>query len=630
MRATKGPRVTAEPVHTNGGRWRAATGVVAVFAMILLVLGLAWLRRNADDIHGVFERGNTLGTHEGSGMTSADFARVLGHVELALIAALLAVCARRWSRGPLVGAIAAGVGFVGIYIDSVMRYSAVIGGRMYFYICDDALISMRYARNFAEGRGLVYNAGESVDGFTNPLWTALMVVPHALGLHEGVAPLPIMILGGVLLLAMALVSNRALARASVEPAMQIAIGLATVFDASIFEFSVAGLETPLLGLGCALVMAGGLTDRRWWVWIGIAAVTLARADGAVVGAFLVGWLVLEDRGTTGDPWLVVARRHTKTLALLVGLAASLVLWRLAVYGHPAPNTYYLKVYSFGVRLQTGLLSYGIRGLIMYGLPVAFVLLTANGDERARRARRLLVPVVCVWLYAVYVGGDAFSYMRFVGPVTPLLWTAVGLTAASGWSRRTQRINGFVIPLIALAVPVVSERGVLGSTWDRSGWIRQVVLSAKTVASNVPPEADIATFYAGIPYYAPNRRFVDVLGKTERHIAHEDEIHGSVPGHNKFDFSWVYDQRRPAVTFTALSCDEVDEKIALTPDRLASVMPNYAFQAPLAQVQNTRFRELYYPQRVVLRDGDKPAGHPIGCWFVRRDAAVPIVWQVAER
>lgn len=236
----------------------------------------------------------------------------------------------------------------------------------------------------------------------------------------------------------------------------------------------------------------------------------------------------------------------------------------------------------------------------------------------------------MWLYAVYVGGDAFSYLRFVGPVTPLLWTAVGLTAASGWSQRAQRINGFVIPLIALAVPVVSERGVLGSTWDRASWIRQVVLSAKTVASNVPPDADIATFYAGIPYYAPTRRFVDVLGKTEHHIAHEDEVHGSIPGHNKFDFGWVYDQRKPAVTFTAMSCDEVEANVVMRPEELARMMPRYAFQAPLAQVQNPRFRELYYPQRVVLRDGDKPAGHPVGCWFIRRDAPVPIVWQVADQ
>ena len=44
-------------------------------------------------------------------------------------------------------------------------------GLRYFAIDDDALISMRYAWNLAHGQGLVWNAGEHVEGITNPLWT---------------------------------------------------------------------------------------------------------------------------------------------------------------------------------------------------------------------------------------------------------------------------------------------------------------------------------------------------------------------------------------------------------------------------------------------------------------------------
>ncbi len=36
---------------------------------------------------------------------------------------------------------------------------------------DDAFISFRYARNLVEGHGLVFNPGEYVEGYTNPLWT---------------------------------------------------------------------------------------------------------------------------------------------------------------------------------------------------------------------------------------------------------------------------------------------------------------------------------------------------------------------------------------------------------------------------------------------------------------------------
>lgn len=54
------------------------------------------------------------------------------------------------------------------------------------YLCrfvqDDAFISFRYAANLIAGHGLVFNPGERVEGYTNFLWTALMAIPHALGI----------------------------------------------------------------------------------------------------------------------------------------------------------------------------------------------------------------------------------------------------------------------------------------------------------------------------------------------------------------------------------------------------------------------------------------------------------------
>ncbi|MFQ5416191.1 MAG: hypothetical protein ACE5FL_03975 [Myxococcota bacterium] len=46
---------------------------------------------------------------------------------------------------------------------------------------DDAYISFRYAGNLVAGHGLVFNAGEYVEGFTNLLWTLLIAAGIALG-----------------------------------------------------------------------------------------------------------------------------------------------------------------------------------------------------------------------------------------------------------------------------------------------------------------------------------------------------------------------------------------------------------------------------------------------------------------
>src|ERR1700682_3186644 len=63
----------------------------------------------------------------------------------------------------------------------IYRTSFVVHGERYFSLFDDAMISMRYARNLAHGYGLVWNpGGERVEGYTNPLWVLFMAMVHFL------------------------------------------------------------------------------------------------------------------------------------------------------------------------------------------------------------------------------------------------------------------------------------------------------------------------------------------------------------------------------------------------------------------------------------------------------------------
>src|SRR5512144_2802654 len=55
-----------------------------------------------------------------------------------------------------------------------------IDGVNYFLLDDDPMISMRHGRNVVHGIGLVYNEGERVEGFTNPLFTFLSAGLHLL------------------------------------------------------------------------------------------------------------------------------------------------------------------------------------------------------------------------------------------------------------------------------------------------------------------------------------------------------------------------------------------------------------------------------------------------------------------
>src|SRR5262245_22910547 len=65
----------------------------------------------------------------------------------------------------------------------IARTSFRVDGRRVFCLWDDAMISMTYARNLAEGHGLVWNAGgERVQGFSNLGVTLAMALVHRLPL----------------------------------------------------------------------------------------------------------------------------------------------------------------------------------------------------------------------------------------------------------------------------------------------------------------------------------------------------------------------------------------------------------------------------------------------------------------
>jgi len=80
-----------------------------------------------------------------------------------------------------------------IYRSSVVA----LDGKRYSALFDDAMTSMRYAWNFSHGSGLVWNPGEYVESYTNPLMTLAMALATSLFDKSG-AVLAVQVLGVVL------------------------------------------------------------------------------------------------------------------------------------------------------------------------------------------------------------------------------------------------------------------------------------------------------------------------------------------------------------------------------------------------------------------------------------------------
>jgi hypothetical protein len=92
---------------------------------------------------------------------------------------------------------------IGIYMGLYIYQTSFISeGVRYFVLFDDAMISMTFAKNLANGYGLVWNPGESppIEGYTNPLWVVFMSIFHLFPIPPSKMSLFIQISGGLFLL----------------------------------------------------------------------------------------------------------------------------------------------------------------------------------------------------------------------------------------------------------------------------------------------------------------------------------------------------------------------------------------------------------------------------------------------
>jgi len=322
---------------------------------------------------------------------------------------------------------------------------------------DDAYISYRYAANWIAGQGLVWNPGEWVEGFSNPLWTLAVAAGmrlgaeprtfgHALGVAGGIG-----VLLATWLLARALLpsSRRALAAAAVWP---VSASVALV------HWSTAGLETSLFVAFEIAALACYAHARIGLCLVFLLLGTCTRLDGVLLAAVLLGFHVLP-RWRTGG-WTV----WRPALVYAAFVLATFVL-RWLYYGTLLPNTYYAKV--GGVPLWMGL-EYG-RSFFATG-PVFLLPLAGLAIARDRRAAPAAVFAVCTGLYVLRIGGDAFPHGRFLLPLLPVL----SALALAGLSRAFD-----LRPAIAFAL---APSLLLATAWPIWGTLPPALAAAVVVGT----------------------------------------------------------------------------------------------------------------------------------------------------
>ena len=207
------------------------------------------------------------------------------------------------------------------------------------WTCDDAFITFRYAQNFVDGNGLVFNLDPQeapVEGYTNFSWTMWMALGAMLGFeHVGMQSWSIfwgvVCHAGVVLLLSGMAWRASSGRALVPVA---ACGYAAIHHAA--SLAPAGLETALfvlLGTAMARLAMALRCPREAWLmgFLGVLC-AMTRPDGGIFVA-MGGVFVLFDAVRRRAPRLLVGY-----VAPFVLVFVPYLLWRYAFYGAWVPNT----------------------------------------------------------------------------------------------------------------------------------------------------------------------------------------------------------------------------------------------------------------------------------------------------
>lgn len=399
---------------------------------------------------------------------------------------------------------------------------AWMAARAWPFTVDDTYITLRYARNVAEGLGPTFNAGgPRAEGCTTLLWMALLALPHAAGLDALVAA---KVLGVLATLGTFAVAARWAAReaggaawAGAAAALLLAALPATAVHA------VSGMETALYTLlltGSFALAASAVREPTGRAARGLPAAlllaALTRPEGLLAGGVALAVTVI---------LLPAARRGAlargAAIGWLVPLAAFAAL-KAWWYGLPLPLPYYVKVAAVGfaagwpvVRewLATGGLRLGLLGALALARP----------PRPLWPALAAAAALVAFFVRPEHVMGYQHRYLAPLDPFLAVVAVA-GLSRLGSWlaaSRVAPRLAG-VAPL-ALAATVAAWQfsdaplALAGRRWYAEGLARAHEPLGRALA-RVEPAGRLLVSDAGAIPYLSGWWTLDMVGLNDARVA----------------------------------------------------------------------------------------------------------------
>jgi len=426
------------------------------------------------------------------------------------------------------------------------------------FIQDDSYISFRFVKNFVEGKGLVFNPGERVEGYTNLLWVLILSLFYAMKFNiENISQYLSMGFGIAVLFFTYKISslvelrepankNKKIKTSSeegIETYLNFIPVILMVLTGAYNFWAISGMETCMF----IFFVLGGIfyyikdknsdsPNYKFAIYIFLASLT--RPEGLYFfGLIMIHKLIIslkENKG--GFIKDLFSKKNLITYAVYLIPTGLFILFRLTYYGYPFPNTYYAKTGFSTIYLSAGWTYFKnfFEAYMLYGLVFALPLYLFKKKENFFEISLMYLISICYCLYIIQVGGDVLKQYRFFLPILPLIYILFGkflseivLSMKSKSSSGKAAAPVFIAILIAVVIgyynyssqkekiktDVETENGLVEKMKVAGAWFK-----AKQTQMGKP--LILAATTIGAVSYFSDVIVIDMLGLTDETIAHK--------------------------------------------------------------------------------------------------------------
>jgi len=376
------------------------------------------------------------------------------------------------------------------------------------YQLDDALIYLRYIKNFQDGLGLVYNPGEKFNGLTSPLFTYINIAGSFFTKNLQILSIS---LSAIFLTATAFISGKILSKTKLGEAFT-ALTVASFG----FFYTTFGMETTLFLMLITLSIYLYKIKSDYFV-IALALLIITRNEGI----FLALPMMID--------YLVRYKKIPNPKIILAGILIFLTPFVLnyIYYGSPLPAT-------GGAKIGQGKSGFWGEGLIFFNIDylynaafsgqkniaAALLILSAYGAFISFKDKISIISIIFISLLLAFYGGlNIPNYHWYYAPffLFALIFSCRGIELIlsdlwkSEWPSNKAFLNIITMALVLFFYVKTMPTNVGARNESYAGigeWLKE----------NTNPESSVAAVEIGTIGWYAERNIIDILGLTNKYNA----------------------------------------------------------------------------------------------------------------